>query len=61
MDIKDDSNIFDIFKRLPNSQGFEGSGIGLSIVKRIVDRLEAKVTVDSELNIGTTFCITFKV
>ncbi|HBW82176.1 MAG TPA: histidine kinase, partial [Sphingobacterium sp.] len=54
------SNIFDIFKRLPNSQGFEGSGIGLSIVKRIVDRLEAKVTVDSELNIGTTFCITFK-
>ncbi len=61
MDIKDDSNIFDIFKRLPNSQGFEGSGIGLSIVKRLVDRLEAKVTVDSELNIGTTFCITFKV
>ncbi|WP_336828607.1 ATP-binding protein [Sphingobacterium multivorum] len=60
MDIKDDSNIFDIFKRLPNSQGFEGSGIGLSIVKRIVDRLEAKVNVDSELNIGTTFCITFK-
>ncbi|WP_286767570.1 MULTISPECIES: ATP-binding protein [Sphingobacterium] len=61
MDIKDDSNIFDIFKRLPNSQRFEGSGIGLSIVKRIIDRLEAKVTVDSELNIGTTFCITFKV
>ncbi|MGE8427802.1 MAG: ATP-binding protein [Sphingobacterium sp.] len=60
MDIQDDSTIFDIFKRLPNSQGFEGSGIGLSIVKRIVDRLDAKVAVESELNIGTTFCLTFK-
>jgi len=60
MDIRDDSNIFDIFKRLPNSQGFEGSGIGLSIVKRIADRLNAKVTVESELNVGTTFCISFE-
>lgn len=60
MDIQDNSNIFDIFKRLPNSQGFEGSGIGLSIVKRIVDRLGAKVTVESELNVGTTFCVQFK-
>lgn len=61
MDIQDESNIFDIFKRLPNSQGFEGSGIGLSIVKRIADRLEAKVTVESKLDIGTTFCVKFKV
>jgi len=60
MDIQDDSNIFDIFKRLPNSQGFEGSGIGLSIVKRIADRLGAKVTVESELNTGTTFRVKFK-
>ncbi|MDR0265749.1 MAG: GAF domain-containing protein [Sphingobacterium sp.] len=61
MDIKEDSNIFEIFKRLPNSQGFEGSGIGLSIVKRIADRLDAKVTVESQLHIGTTFCVKFKV
>jgi Bacteriophytochrome (light-regulated signal transduction histidine kinase) len=61
MDLQDDSNIFDIFKRLPNSQGFDGSGIGLSIVKRIADRLDAKVTVESGLDIGTTFCVKFKV
>lgn len=60
MDIQDHADIFDIFKRLPNSQGFEGSGIGLSIVKRIVDRLDAKVTVVSELNVGTTFCVIFR-
>ncbi len=61
MDIRDNCNIFDIFKRLPNSQGFEGSGIGLSIVKRIADRLDAKITVESQLDIGTTFCVKFKV
>ncbi len=61
MDIQDNCNIFDIFKRLPNSQGFEGSGIGLSIVKRIADRLDAKITVESQLDIGTTFCVKFKV
>lgn len=60
MDIRDDSNIFDIFKRLSNSQGFEGSGIGLSIVKRIADRLDAKVTVESDLSVGTTFCVKFR-
>ncbi|WP_104381795.1 ATP-binding protein [Sphingobacterium sp. HMA12] len=59
MDIRDKANIFEIFKRLPNSQGFEGSGIGLSIVKRIANRLSAKVTVESELNVGTTFCVKF--
>ncbi|WP_333577216.1 ATP-binding protein [Sphingobacterium sp. Lzh-3] len=60
MDIQDDSNIFDIFKRLSNSQGFEGSGIGLSIVKRIADRLDAEVTVESDLGVGTTFCVKFR-
>jgi len=60
MDIQDQAYIFEIFKRLPNSQGFEGSGIGLSIVKRIADRLSAKVTVESELDVGTTFCVKFK-
>lgn len=60
MDIQDKANIFEIFKRLPNSQAFEGSGIGLSIVKRIANRLSAKVSVESELNVGTTFCVKFK-
>lgn len=60
MDLQDGSNIFEIFQRLPNTVGFEGSGIGLSIVKRIADRLEAKVTVDSEPEVGTSFCIEFK-
>ncbi|WDF46028.1 ATP-binding protein [Chryseobacterium sp. KACC 21268] len=59
MDLSDQSNIFEIFKRMPNTQGFEGSGIGLSIVKRIADKLGAKIFVESELNIGTVFMIEF--
>src|SRR5690606_17807029 len=55
----DRKHIFDIFKRLDNSTGFEGSGIGLSIVKRIADRLGATLTVESELHVGTVFCVEF--
>lgn len=51
--------IFEIFHRLPNAIQFDGSGVGLSIVKRIVERLNAKITVESTLNEGTTFNIHF--
>ncbi|WP_164126449.1 ATP-binding protein [Sphingobacterium luzhongxinii] len=53
-------NIFEIFKRMSNSSGFEGSGIGLSIVKRIADRLHAEIKIESELGQGSTFIIKFK-
>ena len=59
IDLSGDSNIFEIFRRMPNTEGFEGSGIGLSIVKRIADKLNAKVSVESELNKGTIFKIEF--
>jgi len=52
-------HIFSIFKRLSNAQEFEGDGIGMSIVKRIVDKLQAKISIDSHLGIGTTFKISF--
>ncbi len=37
-----------------------GSGIGLYIVKSIVDELGGKITVKSELNQGTTFIVSLK-
>lgn len=60
MDLSDNRDIFEIFKRLPNTDGFEGSGIGLSIVKRIADKLNAKLSVSSELGKGTIFTVKFK-
>lgn len=52
-------DIYHLFKRLSNSFGFEGSGVGLAIVKRIADRLDAEIQIDSELGVGTTFTILF--
>ncbi|MNT51824.1 Phytochrome-like protein cph1 [compost metagenome] len=59
MDLKNGNNIFEIFQRLPNSSGYEGSGIGLSIVRRIIDRLGAEIKVESTLGKGTTIQIQF--
>lgn len=61
MSAEETERIFEIFHRLPNALQFDGSGVGLSIVKRIVDRLDAKITVDSKLNQGTTFEIRFPI
>lgn len=60
MDLSEKDSIFDIFTRMSNTDGYEGNGIGLSIVKQIADKLNAAVTVESELNMGTTFSVQFK-
>ncbi len=50
--------IFDMFKRLHDH--VEGSGIGLFIVKRIIENAEGKIEVESELGKGSEFRIFFK-
>ena len=51
-------NIFKIFQSL--QEGKDSSGIGLSIVRKIVDYYQGEVWLDSELNEGTTFYFTLK-
>ncbi|MEG0925106.1 ATP-binding protein [Chryseobacterium sp.] len=59
IDLSNGTDIFEIFRRMPNTVAFEGAGIGLSIVKRIADRLGAKVSVESTMNVGTCFYLEF--
>jgi signal transduction histidine kinase len=47
--------VFDIFQRLHSPQEYQGSGIGLSICKKIIARHEGNISVHSTLNVGTTF------
>lgn len=54
----DQSNIFGVFKKLHRENEYEGQGIGLSICKRIVERHEGKIWLESEENVGTTFYFT---
>ena len=53
--------IFQIFQRLHKRQMFAGTGIGLAIVKRIVERHGGKVYVDSSLGEGSIFSFTIPV
>ncbi len=55
-------NIFDPFERGKTSTvtNTEGTGLGLSIVKNIVEIMGGTITVDSQINVGTTFKIRLK-
>jgi len=58
LDMKYANRIFELFRRLDNVKDFEGTGVGLAIVKRIVEKHGGKIWVDSNLDHGTKFYLT---
>jgi len=60
IDIKYHNRVFELFKRMDNVKDFEGTGVGLAIVKRIMEKHKGRVWFESQLDKGTVFYVSFK-
>ncbi|MBE5748080.1 MAG: GHKL domain-containing protein [Clostridiales bacterium] len=53
------SRIFEKFFQADSSHSQQGNGLGLALVKKVVDNLGGEISVSSQLGKGTTFVVTF--
>lgn len=51
------NKIWELFYRLDSQNVIEGEGVGLTVVKRIIERHNGKIWIESEAGIGSTFYI----
>jgi signal transduction histidine kinase len=60
IDPESKQRIFQMFQRLNRAELYEGTGIGLAVVRKAVERMGGKVGVESELGKGSRFWLELK-
>jgi signal transduction histidine kinase len=55
---EDQPRLFEAFHRANNASKFPGTGLGLVVVKNAVDLHGGSITVNSQMDVGTTFTVT---
>ena len=58
--LQDQAYVFDRFHRGSNTTGQSGSGVGLSVVKLLVEAMDGSIKVNSEPGMGSCFGINLR-